>query len=155
VALSLPSADQAKTGTNDISVLIQIIYASQPFGYDEGTLSGILMDARRCNVRDGITGALVCRHDVYLQLLEGPKSQVEAAFARISRDDRHIGLKTLIAEPVTARIFAKWAMLHDPARSWIWTEADIENGALERATHDEVRKIFQDLANKSSNDPEA
>ena len=58
-------------GRNIITDLIQIIYMSQPFGYDEAMLAGILLDARRCNKRDGITGALVCRHDIYLQLLEG------------------------------------------------------------------------------------
>jgi len=51
-------------GAIAISDLIQIIYSSQPFGFDEAMLSGILLDARRCNTRDGITGALVCRRDI-------------------------------------------------------------------------------------------
>ena len=52
--------------------LIQLIYSSRPFGFDEATLNGILMFARRNNPREAITGALICRHDLYLQLLEGP-----------------------------------------------------------------------------------
>ena len=60
-------------GGNIISQLVQLIYSSQPFGYDSTTLQTILNDARRCNTRDGISGALVCRHDIYVQLLEGSK----------------------------------------------------------------------------------
>ena len=72
---------------------MQLIYSSQPFGYDSTTLQTILNDARRCNTRDGISGALVCRHDIYVQLLEGSEEAVHAAYMRISRDDRHVGVK--------------------------------------------------------------
>ena len=50
----------------------QLIYASRPFGYDDLTLTSILMQARENNARNGITGALICREDVFLQILEGP-----------------------------------------------------------------------------------
>ena len=59
-----------------MSDLYQIIYRSRPFGFDETSLAGILLDARRCNTRDAISGALVCRHDIFLQLLEGPEAVV-------------------------------------------------------------------------------
>lgn len=121
---------------------------SQPFGYDEPTLAGILLDARRCNKRDGITGALVCRHDVFLQLLEGPAAQVEAAYGRIGRDDRHAEVTELVRGPVTERIFGDWAMLHDPAKSWVWSEAEISDGALDRATPQDIRKVFEGLAER-------
>ncbi|MEO1331606.1 MAG: BLUF domain-containing protein, partial [Pseudomonadota bacterium] len=58
------------SGATVITDLTQLVYSSQPFGYDDIMLNGILNDARRCNLRDDITGALVCRHDIYLQLLE-------------------------------------------------------------------------------------
>ena len=80
-------------GEDIISQLVQLIYSSQPFGYDSTTLQTILNDARRCNTRDGISGALVCRHDIYVQLLEGSEEAVHAAYMRISRDDRHVGVK--------------------------------------------------------------
>jgi Sensors of blue-light using FAD len=53
--------------------LIRLIYCSRPFGFDNAILNGILSDARRCNERDAITGALICRADVYLQLIEAPR----------------------------------------------------------------------------------
>ena len=128
-----------------MSDLFQIIYRSQPFGFDEASLSGILLDARRCNTRDGISGALVCRHDIFVQLLEGPEDKVQATFARISRDDRHVDVVQLVGEVVPERLFADWAMLHDPAQSEIWSEQDVAEGAADRASADDVRAMFKAL----------
>jgi len=122
--------------------LHQIIYSSQPFGYDAAILSGVLLDARRCNERDEITGALICRRDTYLQLLEGHEAAVHSAFERISRDDRHVGVALRISEPVAERMFGDWAMLHDPSKSWLWTEQDVANGAVERAYVDDIKDVF-------------
>lgn len=58
-------------------------YASKPFGYDDLSLIGILSKARSNNARDGITGCLVCREDLYLQLLEGPRDAVIATFVLV------------------------------------------------------------------------
>ena len=70
---------------------IQLIYASRPFGFDESTLMGILFNARSKIARDDITWALICRSDLYLQLLEGPDDKVDAAYARIKEDDTSSG----------------------------------------------------------------
>ena len=51
--------------------LMQLIYTSRPFGFDDATLTGILVTARHNNPRLDITGALICRADIYLQLLKG------------------------------------------------------------------------------------
>jgi len=131
-----------------IADLIRLIYCSQPFGYDLPTLSGILLDARNRNTQDGITGALVCRHDIYLQMLEGAEASVNAAFARIKRDDRHANIKTLVSEQMPDRLFGAWAMLHDPEKSWIWSEAEISQGALDRASSSDVTTVFANLAAK-------
>lgn len=122
--------------------LFRAIYTSQPFGFDESILGGILIDARRANLRDGITGALICRADIYLQWLEGPEDLVRAALARIKRDDRHLEVTLHVAETVTERVFGDWAMLHDPAATWIWTQKQVADGAAERATADEVTEFF-------------
>lgn len=126
--------------------LIQVIYASQPFGFDDSVLNGILVEARRCNERDDITGALVCRADLYLQYLEGPEAAVEAAFARITGDDRHLEVTRLVSAPITARLFPKWAMLDDPARSWMWTQAEVADGAVTRASAADVISVFERIA---------
>lgn len=122
--------------------LFRAIYTSQPFGYDEAILSSILMQARKANARDDITGALICRADIYMQWLEGPEDKVRAAMARIARDDRHLDVRVHVAEPVSARVFGAWAMLHDPAQTWIWTQDEMADGALDRATPEEITDFF-------------
>jgi hypothetical protein len=125
--------------------LVQLVYASRPFGYNEAALAGILLDARRCNARDGITGALIARQDLFLQLLEGPAESVDAAYQRISRDDRHIEVRRLTRRETQTRMFPGWAMRDDPARSWMWSMEDVANGAVARASEADVLDIFERL----------
>ena len=124
----------------------QLIYMSEPFGFDDAMLNGILADARRCNARDGLTGALVCRADVYLQLLEGDRDAVQATFARIKLDSRHLAVQHLWDGDVTERMFPDWEMLDDPASSWLWLANDRPNGALRSATPDILRGVFERIA---------
>ena len=133
--------------------LFRAIYTSQPFGFDETILSSILMQARKANARDDITGALICRADIYLQWLEGPQDKVRDALDRIRRDDRHLAVKVHVAEPKDARLFGAWAMLHDPAKTWIWSQAEIAAGALDRATAAEITGFFLPLAQNGAADP--
>ena len=126
--------------------MMQLIYSSRPFGFDEAALNGILIISRRNNPRDEITGALICRHDLYLQLLEGPQAAVEARYDTIARDNRHLEVVKRVSRQVSERLFPKWAMRDDPARSWMWTAAEIKNGALDRAIPSEFTSIFSRLA---------
>jgi hypothetical protein len=126
--------------------IFQLIYASRPFGFDEGTLAAILIVSRRNNARDGVTGALICRGDLYLQLLEGPQEMVERAFQRIEWDRRHLEVKLLSRRNVTERLFPGWAMRDDPARSWMWTQEEVNAGAVDHATEAEAVAIFERLA---------
>lgn len=126
--------------------LMQLVYASRPFGFDAPGLHVILRVARRNNTRDDVTGALICRGDLYLQLLEGPRDKVLSAFARIAADDRHVDVRELVRVAATERLFRDWAMLDDPARSWIWSKEEVESGALDRAAPDEVLAAFARIA---------
>ncbi len=126
--------------------LVQLIYSSQPFGFDESALNGILIIARRNNPRDAITGALICRHDLYLQLLEGPRAAVEARYLSIARDNRHLEVVKRVSRPVTERLFPNWAMRDDPARSWMWTATEVDQGVLDRAAPADFIAVFTRLA---------
>lgn len=126
--------------------ITQLVYASRPFGFDQGMLNGILMDARRCNERDGITGALIARGDLYLQLLEGPKEKLLTTYHRIIEDERHVEVTQLLVRQVEARMFPGWAMRDDPAKSWVWSIDAVRGGAVERATEGEVLGFFERLA---------
>jgi hypothetical protein len=122
--------------------LIQLIYASQPFGFDDAMLNGILLDARRCNRRDGVSGMLICRADLYLQYLEGPEETVEKTFARIARDDRHCNITRLGSAALDARLFPDWDMQDDPARSWMWSQDQVAAGAVEQASLADLVAVF-------------
>jgi hypothetical protein len=132
--------------------IFRSIYTSRPFGFDAAMLNGILADARRANTRDGITGALICREDIYLQWLEGPEDKVRQALARISRDDRHLEVRVHVAETAPQHVFGEWAMLHDPATSWIWSMQQVAEDAPERATPEEVTGFFLKLRDRMSSD---
>lgn len=126
--------------------LTQIIYSSKPFGFDTSVLDGILAVSRRLNARDDITGTLICRGDMYLQLIEGPDAAIQAAYKRITADDRHLDINLLISRTVAERMFPKWAMRDDPARSWMWTQAEVLAGAIQAATTGEILAIFEQVA---------
>jgi Sensors of blue-light using FAD len=123
--------------------ILQLIYASQPFGFDEAMLGGILVSARRNNPKYDITGCLIVRHDLYLQLLEGPEVAVDALYERITVDNRHLDVRCLVRETVDARMFPDWAMRDDPAQSWLWSPEEVGNGALTTATSSALRAVFE------------
>jgi hypothetical protein len=124
----------------------QLIYCSRPFGYQESTLAGILATSRPRNARENITGALICRHDMFCQLLEGPEGNVESCLERILRDDRHVEVEVLLRVPVDKRMFGDWSMFHDPQFiPQLPSDANAAD-ALRQAPAEEVRRIFSDLS---------
>lgn len=126
--------------------LLQLVYASRPFGFDAATLIGILFKARARNGKADVTGCLICRDDLYLQLLEGPAEQVEKIYSDILRDDRHVEVTQLVHQKVDTRMFPKWAMRDDPVQSWMWTREQVDEGRVGQASPQEVLEIFRRLA---------
>ena len=100
---------------------VQLIYVSRPFGFDDLALGGILASARCHNLIEGITGSLICREDLFVQMLEGDEDAVHNTFERIKRDDRHTDIANVWSGNIDTRLFPQWAMRHDPAQSWMWT----------------------------------
>jgi len=128
--------------------MLQLIYASRPFGFDAATLSAILAHARQYNAQNDITGALICRNDLYLQMLEGPSDEIEKLYKKICADDRHGEVTTLVRRPIRLRLFPDWAMRDDPVQSWMWSREDVLAGVPAKASEAEVIAIFIRLANK-------
>ena len=126
--------------------LSQLIYTSRPFGFDDLELMNILLVSRHNNERDGITGSLICREDIYLQLLEGPRAAVSTTYARILHDNRHAEMVLLGAGDAQERLFPKWSMRHDPVQSWMWTLQQVRAGAVTEAPMEDIRGIFVRLA---------
>ncbi len=126
--------------------IMQLIYASEPFGFDDAMLNGILSVSRRNNPSRGITGCLICRQDLYLQMLEGPEEALDTLFAKIAVDDRHLKVTRLYAEPADERLFPDWAMRDDPAQSWLWTPDEVHHGALQAASPVQLLAVFKRIA---------
>ena len=126
--------------------LYQLIYCSTPFGFDSNTLNSLLIDSRENNKRDGLSGALICRSDLYLQLLEGPKEKIMSTFERIRVDDRHIDVTVLVSKTVQKRLFPDWAMKDDPVQSWMWSRHEVAKGKILQEPQQEIVKVFNRIA---------
>ncbi|MEO0464723.1 MAG: BLUF domain-containing protein [Pseudomonadota bacterium] len=124
----------------------QLIYRSQPFGFDRSILAGILMHARRNNPMNDITGALICRQDMYIQLVEGPDEAIDALYDRIQIDDRHSNVRLEVARQVEQRMFPNWEMLDDTEPSMTFSKSEISAGAIEQASSQTLLAIFQRIA---------
>ena len=127
-------------------LLSRLIYCSQPFGYDQPMLNGILADARTYNPKNHITGALICREDIFLQLLEGPEDKILLTYNRILNDDRHLDIELLVQEPCDDRLFPTWSMKDDPAKTWFWTKNEIDAGILTSVSKNDLLGVFDRIA---------
>ncbi|MAR04741.1 MAG: blue light sensor protein [Planktomarina sp.] len=124
------------------SLIKQVIYVSKPVGFDEEILNSILTLSRFNNEKNQITGALICRSDLYLQYLEGPAHKIDSVYSKIKIDDRHEDVRLLEDGRSRRRLFSNWAMRGEPVKDWIWTEKEVSNGVLERLSGDDAMDIF-------------
>ena len=69
------------------NLLKHLIYSSRPFGFDQNILNGILVNSVDNNKRNQLTGALICRSDLYLQYLEGPIESINETFKKIENEE--------------------------------------------------------------------
>ena len=100
---------------NGAQGLYQIAYDSVvalPFGGEAAReLDAIIEVSKRRNAQAGITGVLRYDGAYFLQVLEGPRTPVEAMMARIRRDPRHTDIRILHAGPLEQRDFGNWHMM--------------------------------------------
>ena len=127
--------------------MYRLIYSSRPFGFDTSILNGLLVDSRENNKKNNITGSLLCRADIYLQMLEGPEEKVIETFDKIKIDDRHIEVEVLLTEKlIKGRLFPNWAMKDDPVESWMWSRKEIADGAVQKSSREKIINIFKEIA---------
>ena len=92
-------------------MLVRLMYASRAartFGAEE--LNAVLRQSTSNNPRQGVTGVLCFSGEIFLQVLEGGRSQVSALYNRIAQDPRHRDVVLLSYEEIDERSFAGWAM---------------------------------------------
>ena len=92
-------------------MLVRCLYASRAAaGTSAAILDDILVQSRRNNPANGITGMLCVSNNVFIQVLEGGRDEVCDLYHAIVRDTRHEQLRLLAYEEITERRFGGWTM---------------------------------------------
>ena len=94
-------------------MLVRLLYASRACqAIDEILLKSILEQSQVRNLEHGITGIL-CTYadgDVFLQVIEGARDEVNALYGNIVRDRRHRAVTLLHYGEIEQRRFGSWRM---------------------------------------------
>lgn len=92
-------------------MLVRLMYASRAVpAVDQEELLAILRQCKLRNPEHGITGVLCYSEGIFLQVLEGGRSAVNALYNRIVADPRHTQVELMSYEEIGERRFAGWSM---------------------------------------------
>jgi Sensors of blue-light using FAD len=92
-------------------MLVRLLYVSRCIDSDpSAAVESILTSCRAHNLSRGITGILCYGGNLFLQAIEGGRSQVNALYTRIVSDPRHTDVELLHYEEITQRRFSGWTM---------------------------------------------
>jgi hypothetical protein len=94
-------------------MLVRLVYASRAEGeIDDALVTSIFERSRAYNLEHGITGILCtsAQGNVFLQVLEGGRAEVNRLYAGIVRDPRHRDVTLLDYAEIAQRRFASWRM---------------------------------------------
>lgn len=112
-------------------MLIRVFYVSTAVGPQTSTVTAsILKTAQAYNRKHGITGVLCQGQGVYLQALEGERTEVNRLYAQIFADQRHANVEMVHCESITERRYKDWSMAHvqlselDPVTQIEWQDFD-------------------------------
>lgn len=112
VGRSSPEHAAGRAGAPLNRKLRRLVYRSDSL-IDHGDTPGldaIFRASLRNNRRDRITGALALPDGKFVQVIEGRPADVNVLMVRLRADRRHENLVVLGEWPITARLFAGWAM---------------------------------------------
>ncbi len=91
--------------------LIHLVYASAAAQkIDKGIITSILKVSVTHNYSSNITGMLLYAEGSFIQLLEGPRQEVQSLYEDIKKDSRHTNIVLLYEEEITTRYFGEWSM---------------------------------------------
>ncbi|MFZ2990356.1 BLUF domain-containing protein [Ideonella sp.] len=92
-------------------MLVQLTYASRPSSvFTPDDLASILTTSQRNNARVGVTGVLCLINGIFLQQLEGDRTEVNRLYHRIVADPRHRDPALLDFAEIIGRRFTSWDM---------------------------------------------
>jgi hypothetical protein len=92
-------------------MLVRLLYVSRAAeSITPAVIDNIVTISQKNNPTYGITGILCYSGKMFMQVLEGGRSAVNATYARIVRDARHSDVQILHYDEITERCFAGWTM---------------------------------------------
>ena len=92
-------------------MLNRLLYVSKPVGPVTTYVTGSLLEnSRVSNKRLEITGVLCQGTGIYMQVLEGERSIINALYSRIIADTRHSQVELLSFEEFDQRRYGEWSM---------------------------------------------
>ncbi len=92
-------------------MLSQLIYASTAVHpQSEADLIHILKNARDKNLQHAVTGMLIYRDGIFLQVIEGAFEDVDLIWQVIQDDKRHTNILVVLEQEIKARDFPEWSM---------------------------------------------
>ena len=92
-------------------MLVRLLYVSQPVGPVTTTTTTLILEKSTAhNKKENITGVLCQGSGLWLQVLEGERSQVNFLYARIMSARTHRNVEMLSMEEITHRRFGQWSM---------------------------------------------
>ena len=104
--------------------LIRLTYASTSTTANRGggtavdpEIGRILQSCKVNNPKSEIGGVLHYGNGYFLQVLEGPETDVQTLYQRISKDTRHQDVRTLDECRIESRRFPDWSMKYVPMES--------------------------------------
>ena len=92
-------------------MLTRLLYVSKPVGpITTHVTASLLENSRVSNKKLEITGVLCQGTGIYMQVLEGERTAVNALYSRIIADTRHHQVELLSFEEVDQRRYGQWSM---------------------------------------------
>lgn len=91
-------------------MLVRLLYASRAADPTAAATDAILAQSRSHNPACGITGILCYGGGIFLQALEGGRTQVSELYGHIQKDIRHKDVILLHYEEIHERRFGSWTM---------------------------------------------
>jgi len=133
-------------------MLIRLLYVSKPVGpITTYVTTSILEVSSVNNKKTDITGVLCQGSGIFLQVIEGQRSAINALFSRIMADTRHNTVVILSMEEIEQRRYGQWSMalvqlsMDDPMVEMAHPEFDPYS-----ASSSDAMKIIDDLLKSST-----
>lgn len=130
-------------------MLHQLTYIStaKP-GITPAEVRNILLVSRLNNAAAGLTGLLVHDGCRFLQALEGERTSLNTAYARIRDDARHRAIVLLSSRDVVEREFGDWAMASEQVETVLGagTVAETVDALAAQVHNPNTRALFTSFA---------